>query len=226
MIEVVPAIIPESREQLEMEISKVSSFAELVQVDISDGIFTPVKTWPYNGKDKDFFEELKNQNIGWPKWEDLDIELHLMVVSPENVLADWIKTGVSAVVAHVEATKDFQKVIDICKDNGVKIGIAIKPSTDNSSILPFVDHADFIQVMGSDNLGRHGENLDPKAALKIKSLQALYPERIIAIDIGVMEDTEDLLVSSGADKLVSGGAILNAANPEEEFKRLEHFNDK
>ncbi len=80
--------------------------------------------------------------------------------------------------------------------------------------------------MGSDELGKHGVHLDPKAVEKIKSLQALYPDRIISIDIGVMEETEDLLISAGVDKLVSGGAILNAANPEEEFYRLEHFNDK
>ena len=59
MTKVVPAIIPQTRRQLTEEIKKVSGFAELVQIDISDGLFTPIKTWPYNGRDQDFFEKLK-----------------------------------------------------------------------------------------------------------------------------------------------------------------------
>src|SRR3989344_3380371 len=68
MTKVVPAIIPQTRRQLTEEIKKVSGFAELVQIDISDGLFTPIKTWPYNGRDQDFFEKLKKGEEGWPEW--------------------------------------------------------------------------------------------------------------------------------------------------------------
>jgi pentose-5-phosphate-3-epimerase len=59
MTQVLPAIIPVNKEQLFEEMSKVSHFAELVQVDISDGVFTNTRTWPYNGQDRDYFEKLK-----------------------------------------------------------------------------------------------------------------------------------------------------------------------
>jgi ribulose-phosphate 3-epimerase len=221
MIEVVPAIIPYSREQLEEEIGKVASFTKLVQIDISDGLFTGSMTWPYNGKDQDFFESLKKEEATWPQWENVNIELHLMVNSPENVISDWIQTGVSTIVAHIEATHYFQKVIDLCREKEVSVGVAIKPSTDISAIQSFIPQTDFIQVMGNDVLGRHGVPLDPKAVEKIKLLQKQYPNRIIAIDIGVSEATENILVSAGADKLISGGAILNADNPKEVFSYLQ-----
>lgn len=214
MIKVLPAIIPINKIQLEEEIKKFSAFADLVQVDISDGTFAPVKTWPYNGRDAEYFENLKNQNDGWPKWEDVDIELHLMVSHPENMLNEWISTGISTVVAHIEATTDFQKVIDICKENSVSVGVAIKPSTDISKIENFVSQVDFIQVMGSDNIGRHGIELENIAIDTIKELRSKFPERIIAIDIGVNEDTAETLVNAGANKLISGSAILNAVDPE------------
>ena len=226
MTQVVPAIIPDTKEQLEEEIKKVSKFASLVQIDISDGIFTPTKTWPYNGRDREFFDKLKTQEVGWPKWEEIDIEIHLMVKSPEDVVLDWIHTGASSIVAHIEATSNFQKVIDICREHNVLVGIAMKPSTDISRIESFVSHVDFIQVMGSDLIGKHGVELDPKAISQIKVLQKLYPERTIAIDIGVTEKTEGILISAGADKIVSGGAILKADNPQEVFHNLESFNDK
>ncbi len=218
---VVPALIPRNKLQLEEEIKKVVQFASLIQVDISDGEFTPYKTWPYNGNDQDFFEKLKTQEVGWPRWEDAEIELHLMVRNPENVVLDWINTGVSCVIAHIEATDNFQKVIDICRENSVSVGIAIKPSTDISRLLPFESQIDFIQVMGSDMLGKHGVGLDEKALDVITSLRTQFPERIIAIDIGVNDDTAQDIVDAGANKLVSGGDILNSPNPEETFHYLE-----
>ena len=51
------------KEQLEEEINKVFKFTKLVQIDISDGIFVPTKTWPYNGQDTGYFEELKKEGI-------------------------------------------------------------------------------------------------------------------------------------------------------------------
>jgi ribulose-phosphate 3-epimerase len=187
MIQVVPAIIPHTKEQLIEEINKVFHFAKLVQIDISDGLFTPHKTWPYNGRDAGFFDELKTEMTGWPRWEDVDFEIHLMVKNPEEVLMDWIHSGAVSIVAHVESTDDFQKVIDICRENNVSIGLAIKPGTDISKIENFADKIDFIQVMGSDQLGKHGTELEDRAVDMISRLHASYPERIIAIDIGVNE---------------------------------------
>ncbi|KND48177.1 MAG: ribulose-phosphate 3-epimerase [Parcubacteria bacterium C7867-006] len=220
MTKVLPAIIPVNKVQLEEEINKVSSFADFIQVDIADGTFAPVKTWPYNSRDEEYFEQLKTQNTGWPKWEYVDIELHMMVSNPENILEEWISTGISSVVVHIEATENFQKIIDICKNNEVSVGVAVKPSTDISKIESIVSQIDFIQVMGSDNIGRHGVELEEKAIERIKELRKLYPERIIAIDIGVTTETAENLVRAGANKLISGGAILNSENPEEVFDFL------
>lgn len=224
MTQVLPAIIPHTKEQLEEEIGKVSSFAKLVQLDISDGVFTPHKTWPYNGRDAEYFERLKNEEEGLPKWDDVDYEVHLMIENPEETLGEWISAGASSVVAHIESTDNFQKVIDICREGGVGVGVAIKPSTDILKIEPFVSQVDFIQVMGSDLLGKHGVPLDEKALEKIKTLREKYPDSIIGIDIGVTEDSARELVSAGANKLISGSAILDAEDREETFHYFEQLN--
>jgi ribulose-phosphate 3-epimerase len=223
-IQVVPAIIPHTKEQLEEEIKKVVGFSDLVQIDISDGVFVPVKSWPYNGHDTDFFEALKTEEIGWPKWEELEFEIHLMIKNPEETLLDWIHTGASSIVAHIEATENFQKVIDLCREHAVSVGVAIKPATDIARLEPFTSQVDFIQVMGSDMVGKHGVALDDTAVEKIRALRGLYPERIIAIDIGVNEETAEILVQAGANKLISGGAILEADDPEEVYSQLEAIN--
>lgn len=224
MIQVLPAIIPQNKEQLEEEIKKVSSFAESVQVDISDGLFTSVKTWPYNGRDTDFFSKLQTEEAGWPLWEKVEVEVHLMVKLPENVVSEWIHTGITSLVAHIEATENFQKIIDECKKFNVAVGLALKPSTDISRVAPFASQVDFLQVMGNDELGKHGVELSEKAVEKIKELRAAYPERIIGIDIGVNEDTAERLVEAGATKLISGSAILGAARPQEVFQYFQGLN--
>ncbi len=220
MIKVVPAVIPFNKSQLEEEISTVSAFADTVQVDISDGVFTRTKTWPYNGQDKEYFEKLKSEEVGWPKWEDVDVELHLMVEKPEEVLLDWVHTGISAVVCHIETISDFRKIKEICDKNEVSIGVAIKPGTDVERLEEVAGIANFIQVMGSNALGNHGVELDESAIEKIKILREKYPEKIIAIDIGVNMETKDILVEAGANKLISGSAILESQSPEEAYNEL------
>ena len=223
MIQVIPAIIPHTKEQLEKEVKKVAGFAGTIQIDITDGIFVPTKTWPYNGRDVDFFNKLKNEEEGWPEWENVNIEVHLMIKNPEEAVLDWINTGASTIIAHIEATENFQEIIDLCKEKLVSVGVAIKPSTDIDLLAPFVSQVDFIQCMGSDMLGKHGVPLDEKAVSQIKKLHSLYPERIIAIDIGVNKETENELISAGVTKFISGGYILNAENPEEEYNELQNF---
>lgn len=224
MIQIVPAIIPHTKEQLEDEIKRVKKFAPKVQIDITDGIFVPTKTWPYNGRDVDFFDKLKREEEGWPEWEDVEFEVHLMIKNPEYSVLDWIKTGASTIVAHIEATDNFQEVIDLCRENMVSVGVAIKPSTDISLLESIVHQVDFIQCMGSDMLGKHGVALEEKSVSQIKILHNLYPEHVIAIDIGVNEETMGELISAGVTKFISGGLILNADNPEEEYETLKSIN--
>lgn len=222
-MQTLPAIIPQDKNQLEEEIKLVSGFANLIQVDICDGVFAPNKTWPYNGRDLEYFNSLKKEDTGWPEWEKVDVELHLMVEHPERVVEDWIKTGVSSIVAHIESTEHFQEVIDICKDRSVSIGLALKPSTDLSKLTPFIDQVDFLQVMGSDKIGHHGEKLTEEALSTLSALRERYKDAIIAIDIGVTEETAEKVIAAGANKLIVGGAIINAENPKKVFENLSNL---
>jgi ribulose-phosphate 3-epimerase len=222
MINVIPAIIPHAYEQFAAEIKTVSKFAKMIQMDIADGAFIKTTTWPYNGRDNDFFQKLVNEEVGWPEYDHVEFEVHLMVQNPEESVFQWIRTGVTSVVAHIEATTNFQKVIDICREHNVQIGVAIKTSTNISMIEPYIPQVDFVQVMGSDLLGKHGVELDMAAVLpRVKALRKLYPERIIGIDIGVTRETAEPLVEAGATRLVSGSTILGAPNPELAYRDLQ-----
>lgn len=217
---VVPAIIPKNREQFEGEIKLVSGFAKLVQIDVSDGEFTPFRTWPFNGLDSDYFAKLKTEEEGLPMWENIEYEFHLMIQDPEEFVESFIHAGATTIIVQIEAVNDFKKILDICRQNEVSLGIAIKPKTDTKRLETIIENVDFIQVMGSDMLGKHGVKLEERAIEKIKEIKKLYPEIMVSIDIGVNEETKGVLVEAGVDKLVSGSYILNSSNPEEAYSSL------
>src|SRR5579872_3303349 len=158
MADIVPAIIPRSFDHLTTEVSKVRDFVQFVQVDIADGVFTTHKTWPYIG-DAGEFEQLSVEEIGLPFWEDLDYEFHLMIEKPEKTVEDWIGVGASSLVVHAEATQDMPGIIEMCKAAEVEIGVALKASTDIAMIDSYAKDLDFVQCMGSDDLGHHGAAL-------------------------------------------------------------------
>ncbi len=222
MTTIVPAIIPESFSHLHNEVAKVKDFVSLIQIDIADGKFVKNKTWPYTG-DEGEFEKLLREEIILPFWEDVDYEFHLMIESPEKTLEDWIKIGANGIIVQIEAVSDMEGIISMAKVSGVSLGLSIKPSTDIKKVAQVSRQIDFLQCMGSDDLGYHGAKFDNLVLEKIKQLRNLYPDLPIAVDIGVSKETAPDLISAGATKLISGGAIFQSGNIAEIIKFFQNL---
>lgn len=222
MAEVIPAIIPENFSHLHDEVEKVKNFVQLVQIDIADGQFVKNRTWPYVG-DAGEFEKMLKEEMGLPFWEDVDYEFHLMIENAEQSLENWIKIGASGIVAQVEVVKDMEMISELCKANEVALGLSIKPRTNISEIVKHIDKIDFIQCMGSNDLGHHGAYLDETVFEKIKNLRQLYPNIPIAIDIGVNKETAAHFIEAGATKLISGSAIFDDGNIYDNIKFFQNL---
>lgn len=230
MIEVIPAILPKNYENLKNEIALVRGVVPLVQIDICDGIFTKNRTWPFLGGDFDaHFNRILNEEEGMPFWEDIDFELDLMVVDAVENFDIYTKLGPKRIIFHIEAVgnlesfKDFLEGMDMYIRDSIQIGVAINPGTDLDKILPLISHSDFVQLMGNDNLGSHGVELDEKVYERAKTLREQYPELPIAVDIGVNESTAPSLVDAGVTKLVSGSAIFNASDIIDVIERFRNL---
>ncbi|OHA32281.1 MAG: hypothetical protein A2928_03810 [Candidatus Taylorbacteria bacterium RIFCSPLOWO2_01_FULL_45_15b] len=224
MAEIIPAIIGENYEEVIHKIEMVKNFVALVQIDALDGRFTPTEAWPYDRGGYDpAFETILSEEEGLPFWEDLDFEIDLMVEDVERAATDWMHAGAAGLIFHIESKGDIKFIIEKIRkqfpkgDEGfpseLKIGVAIRPSTDIEALAPVIDFADFIQCMGSDSIGSQGVELDSRIYEKISALRKKYPDITISIDIGVNEDTAPKLVAAGANKLVAGSAIFSKDNP-------------
>lgn len=216
---------------LHAKMSRVIGGADLVQIDVMDGKFTPGKTWPYIKEDQNF-QRILDEKQGMPYWNELDFEADLMVLEGEKKAHDWIKAGAKRIILHIEGLADPKATLaDLHKEYGAykdsffspEIGLALNPDTPNFAIEPFLDGIDFVQVMGIGKIGYQGQPFDSRAIDKIKALRKARPETIISVDGGVSAETLPSLVQAGASRLVSGSAVFenpNALSALRELRKL------
>jgi len=219
MTEVIPAIIPENLEDLYAKADRVRAYVSTVQVDIMDGKFAPITSWPYNNHEQ--FENLVKE--GNPLLGDLSFELDMMVEKPEDVIGRWMELGAKALIIHVDSTDMLEDITARAKERGVAVGIALRPYTDNDVLERWVPDINFVQFMGNQKIGYHGVELDARVLQKIIQLREKYPKLSISVDIGVNFETAPGLIKAGANKLISGSTIFNAENINEAIKKLKNI---
>ncbi len=226
MVEIIPAILPKNYEELKNNISLVRGIANLVQVDICDGVFVKNLTWPFlsraGGEDEflsnDFdvhFRKILNEEEGLPFWEEMDFELDLMVANAVENFDIYTKLGPKRIIFHLEAVgnleefQHFLEGIDLYIRDTIDIGVAINSDTPIEKIFPLVSCIDFVQCMGIEKIGFQGQEFDSKCLEQIKSLKEKFPDLIISVDGGVNFNTASMIVEAGATRLVAGSAIFN-----------------
>ncbi|MBI4330507.1 MAG: ribulose-phosphate 3-epimerase, partial [Chloroflexi bacterium] len=132
---ILPAILTDRADDLEKKIRQAETCTRLVQVDIMDGRFVPSRS--INAAD---LSRVRTT---------LELELHLMVLEPENQVADFVRGGASRIVFHYEASADPAAVIRTIRAMNVKAGLALNPETPIEPLVqlaPEIDFALFLSV--------------------------------------------------------------------------------
>lgn len=208
---IIPAIIPTSLEELKLVLEKVS-FAPIVQIDVVDGKFVPFTSWPYEpaGSPSEVSDLLVS----------VDVEVDLMVEDPIAAGREWLRAGVKGLVFHLESLKDPKEALALADEFSFDLGLSITNDTAIETLYPYIQSADFVQVMGIAKIGQQGQPFDDRALERIAELSALFPDMIISVDGGVSEATLKNLKSAGATRFVSGSAILKATDPENKYRDM------
>lgn len=207
---VVPACIPKSRAEV-LSFLQTVQFAHEIQIDVVDGVFVPNVSWPY-------------EPAGEPKTikhatDAFTLEIDLMVAAPIKAAAAWIEAGADMLVFHVESIDlaTFRAFAATCP---VSIGVASHGDTPLESFFAYVEVADYIQLMGIRQIGIQAEPFDERVLETITAVKSRYSEKMISIDGSVNETTIERLHAAGADRFVSGSAILSSTEPQTAYTDL------
>lgn len=229
MVEIIPAILPQSFTELREKMAEVEGLVTNVQIDVCDGIFVPAKTWPYqNGGDDPDFDSLMSEAESFPFWQEIDFEADLMVANPELVWRKWLEAGAKRLIFHIESTKNIHALLKTVNSEipghdsflHVEIGIAINISTPNEKLNDVMNDVDFVQFMGINRIGFQGEAFDEQVLEKISDLREKFPNATISVDGGVNLENAPLLLDAGVDRLAVGSAIFGSEDPATELQNF------
>lgn len=207
---VIPAVIPQSFEDLESHLVQMRELARTVQIDITDGRLTTAPSWPYVGGDLEF-REILAQERGMPLWESFDFEIDLMVLNPAKEYEQWIDAGASRVIFHYKKGQEvvLKEIMAKTRVRGVDTGLALHLSDPIEAVKDFIEYAGVIQLMGIERIGFQGEPFDEQTIERLRDLKEMYPDMLVSVDGGVDFDSAPLLAEAGADRLIIGSAIFN-----------------
>uniref|UniRef100_A0A803M116 ribulose-phosphate 3-epimerase n=1 Tax=Chenopodium quinoa TaxID=63459 RepID=A0A803M116_CHEQI len=146
---------------------------------------------------------------------DLPLDVHLMIVEPEQRVPDFIKAGADIVSVHCEqsSTIHLHRTVNQIKSLGAKAGVVLNPATPLSTIEYVLDVVDLVLIM-SVNPGFGGQSFIESQVKKISDLRRMCVEKgvnpWIEVDGGVTPANAYKVIEAGANALVAGSAVFGA----------------
>lgn len=220
---IIPAIPPKDFFDLKEHLERVKGVTKFVQIDICNSTYTPSKTWPFTHTPDIYFEKMVTQEEGMPFWEDIDFELDLMIKNPEEMYEQFLQIGPKRMIFHFETMKNPLEFLKKVKDEGfVEVGVAFSNDTRAIEHKDVIEIADVVQCMGIHKLGFQGQEFDERVLTQVEEIRAAFPEKIIAVDGGVNEETISELSDVGVNHFATTSAFFESENL---ISRLEELKD-
>ncbi|NBA62279.1 ribulose-phosphate 3-epimerase [Enterococcus mundtii] len=212
-MKIAPSILSADFANLQADIERVEKGgADYIHVDVMDGQFVPNITFGSN-----VVQAIRPVT-------KLPLDVHLMIINPENYIADFAKAGSDIITVHVESTPHIHRAIQMIKDLDVKAGVVINPGTPIEMIkhvLPLVDQVLVMTV----NPGFGGQSFITETVDKIAELAELRKVNDwtyqIEVDGGIVPETAKICHEAGADVFVAGSYVYSAEDPAAQIDQLK-----
>ena len=182
---------------------------DYIHVDIMDGKFVSNKTMP--------FSELKNIY----KYTSKRLDVHLMVEDPSKYIPLYAELNTEFITFHVEVDQNIEECLKLIHSYSIKAGLAIKPNTKVSELIPYLPFIDLVLVMSVEP-GKGGQEFIKESSEKIEEVRALLEsynsKAIINVDGGVNDKSRELC--SKCDIVTAGSYIVRSDDFQEKVTSL------
>jgi ribulose-phosphate 3-epimerase len=178
--------------------------AELVHVDVMDGVFIPPLTF--------------GAPVVRAMRTSMVIDVHLMVEDPLSKVEAFVEAGAGMVTFQVEAARQPHRVLRALRsaDESVLRGVALTPSTPVEAIGPLLDELEYVLLLAIDP-GWSGQSFLPGTARRVTAARELIEGHgghvLLGIDGGVTRDNLDDVLALGSDIVITGSAIYDGRDP-------------
>lgn len=215
MVKLSPSILSANFSKLGEEVKELDkNGVEMIHIDVMDGMFVP------------------NISFGMPiiksirSLTNLIFDVHLMIEKPSRYIDDFIASGADIITIHYESEIHIDRTINYIKSKGVKVGIALNPSTPVSVLENIIGLVDMVLIM-SVNPGFGGQKFINYAVDKISKVHEMSKninsDLMIQIDGGVDKTNLKTVIDAGANVIVAGSALFknnDIANNVKEFRDI------
>lgn len=188
--------------------------AEYLHIDVMDGVFVP------------------SISFGMPvvesirKITNIIFDVHLMIVSPERYVKEFVRLGADSITFHLEAAEDADELIDQIHSLGCKAGMSIKPQTSVEVVRKYLSKLDMLLVMTVEP-GFGGQKYIPESTERIRQIRQMAQEQGTELDIqvdgGITQDNVKVALDAGANVIVAGSAVFKGNITENVHKLMAQF---
>lgn len=185
-----------------------NSNTDYIHIDTMDGNFVPNKQMNID------------EIIELEKISTKPLDIHLMVENPEIYINSLQNKNIEYITIHIEIDKNINNLIKKIKTYGYKVGLSIKPNTNISTIIPYLDKIDLVLIMSVEP-GFGGQEFIPSTLEKVKQLRKINESITIEMDGGI-KDTNINQLKEYIDIAVVGSYITKKEDYNEAINNLKN----
>ena len=184
---------------------------DYIHVDIMDGKFVSNKTID------------DDTQCFWLKQSKKPLDIHFMVEDVSHYIELYKKLKPTYMTFHVEVKDqvDLLSIITTLHQEGIKVGLSLKPETKVEELLPYLKWIDLVLVMSVEP-GQGGQVFLPSSLEKITKLKQYQKDNsfVIEVDGGINKETSYQCNLAGADVVVVGSYITNESDYQKQINQL------